>query len=53
MSEKPAASSAQNVGMIDSGSAIAAIMVARQSRRKMNTTMMARMAPSISVFMVE
>ncbi len=53
LSEKPAASSAQNAGMIDSGSAIAAMMVARRSRRKMNTTMMARTAPSISVFMVE
>ena len=39
--------------MMESGRAMAAISVARQSRRKMNTTAMARMAPSISVFMVE
>ena len=53
LSEKPATSSAQKAGMIDSGSAMAAISVARQSRRKMKTTTMARMAPSIMVFMVE
>ena len=39
--------------MIDSGSAMAAISVARKSRRKMNTTRMASTAPSISVSMVE
>ena len=39
--------------MMDSGSAMAAITVARQSRRKINTTTIARTAPSISVFMVE
>ena len=49
LSEKPSASIAQNVGKIDSGSAIAAMSVARQSRRKTMTTRIARMAPSISV----
>ena len=44
---------AQKAGMIDSGRAIAAISVARQSRRKMKTTRMASSAPSISVFMVD
>ena len=53
LSEKPAASSAQKAGMMERGRAMAAMIVARQSRRKMNTTMMARMAPSIIVFIVE
>ncbi len=53
LSEKPIASIAQKVGMTDSGSAMAVMSVARQSRRKMNTTTMARSAPSISVSMVE
>ena len=53
LSENPAASSAQNAGMMERGRAMAAMMVARQSRRKMKTTMMARMAPSIIVFIVE
>ena len=53
LSEKPAASMAQNAGTMDSGRAMAAITVARRSRRNRNTTMMARTAPSISVFMVD
>ena len=53
LSEKPAASIAQNAGTMESGKAMAAMSVARQSRRKMNTTTMARMAPSIIVFIVE
>ncbi len=52
-SEKPIASIAQKVGMIDSGSATAVTMVARMSRRKMNTTTTASSAPSISVSIVE
>ena len=36
----------QNVGIADSGMAIAEMTVARQSRRKKNTTTTARMAPS-------
>ncbi|MND01621.1 hypothetical protein D3C83_206880 [compost metagenome] len=40
---------AQNVGMIDNGSAIAETAVARQSRRNSHTTMIARIAPSISI----
>jgi hypothetical protein len=52
LSEKPAASMAQNAGTIDRGRAMAAIRVARRSRRNRKTTTMARMAPSISVFMV-
>ncbi|KFB78623.1 MAG: hypothetical protein AW06_000031 [Candidatus Accumulibacter cognatus] len=36
------------VGIADSGSAVAETKVARQSRRKSQTTMTARMAPSIS-----
>ena len=38
LSEKPIASIAQKVGMIDSGSASAVTMVARMSRRKTSTT---------------
>ena len=38
LSEKPISSIAQKVGMADSGSAMAVISVARQLRRKMNTT---------------
>ena len=41
LSEKPIMSIAQKVGMTDSGSAIAETSVARQSRRKMSTTMTA------------
>ena len=41
---------AQNAGKIESGSEIAAMMVARISRRNSNTTMTARMAPSNSVW---
>ncbi len=47
LSEKPITSTRKKVGMIDSGSATAAIMVARMSRRKRNTTMIASTAPSI------
>ncbi|MNE83779.1 hypothetical protein D3C77_193260 [compost metagenome] len=36
------------VGISDIGMAVAAISVARQSRRKMNTTITARAAPSSS-----
>ncbi len=53
LSENPIASMAQKAGMIDSGSAMAAMMVARRSRRKMNTTTIASTAPSSSVFIVE
>ncbi len=47
---KPMKYIAANVGMIDSGNAVAATKVARQSRRNRNTTMTARMAPSNSRF---
>ena len=53
LSEKPNALIAQNVGITDSGRAMAAITVARRSRRNTSTTRMARMAPSISVFIVD
>ena len=53
LSEKPIASIAQKVGNTESGRAIAVTMVARRSRRKMNTTTMASAAPSISVSIVE
>ena len=39
-------------GMMDSGSAVAATSVARQSRRKNHTTTTARMAPSSSRYML-
>jgi len=39
----------QKVGIAESGSATAAISVARQFRRKRRTTITARSAPSISV----
>ena len=45
--------SAQKVGMIDSGSAVADTSVARQSRRKMSTTMTESAAPSSSVSIAE
>ena len=48
-SVKPRPSIAQNVGMIDSGSASADTSVARQSRRNSHTTMIARIAPSTSI----
>ena len=48
-SVKPSAQMAQNVGMIDSGSASADTSVARQSRRNSQTTKIARIAPSISI----
>ena len=53
LSEKPIASIAQKVGMIDRGSATAVMMVARISRRNTNTTTTASSAPSISVSIVE
>ena len=46
---KPKAFIAQKVGMMASGSAAAEISVARQSRRKIHTTMMASSAPSNSI----
>jgi hypothetical protein len=51
-SEKPNMSITQKAGMIDSGRAIAATMVARRSRRKMKTTITASTAPSSSVLIV-
>ncbi len=45
-SEKPSRSIAQNAGKIDNGSEIAAMMVARMSRRNNSTTTTARIAPS-------
>ena len=48
-SENPRRSIAQNAGKIDSGSEIAAIMVALMSRRNNSTMITARMAPSNSV----
>ena len=48
LSEKPIHCITMKVGMADSGSATADTKVARQSRRKNHTTMMARTAPSIS-----
>ena len=47
-SEKPSIEMIQKVGISDSGMASAAITVARQSRRKRNTTIAARIMPSIS-----
>ena len=44
---KPSSFMARNAGMIESGSAAADTSVARQSRRKRNTTSTARIAPSI------
>ena len=46
LSEKPSMSIAQNAGKIDNGSEIAAMMVARMSRRNNSTMMTARIAPS-------
>ncbi len=43
----------KKVGSTDSGSATAASSVARQSRRKMNTTMVASTAPSSSECMAD
>ena len=48
-SEKPRRSIAQNAGKIDSGSEIAAMMVALMSRRNSMTTTTARIAPSNKV----
>ena len=44
---------AQNVGMADSGKAMAEISVARMLRRKMSTTSTANAAPSSSVSIAE
>ncbi len=49
LSEKPIMCMTQKAGMIDSGMATAEIRVARQSRRKMNTTTIASAAPSSRV----
>ena len=46
--ENPRRCMAAKVGMIDSGSAVAEIRVARQSRRKNQTTITASSAPSYS-----
>ena len=46
LSEKPSASIAQKAGNIESGRVMAAITVARTSRRKMSTAITARAAPS-------
>ncbi|GMA75057.1 hypothetical protein GCM10025880_14740 [Methylorubrum aminovorans] len=46
LSEKPSALITQKVGSTESGSATAAIRVARQSLRNRNTTITARAAPS-------
>jgi len=45
-SDWPSGSSTRKVGISDIGMAVAVISVARQSRRKMNTTTTARTAPS-------
>jgi len=52
LSVKPSRYIAAKVGMIDSGSATAATKVARQSRRKNQTTITARTAPSSSSHML-
>ena len=44
--EKPSQAMPMKAGITDSGSATADTKVARQSRRKSQTTMTARMAPS-------
>ncbi len=48
--EKPRRSITQKVGTAESGSATAAMKVARQFRRKARTTSVARSAPSRSVW---
>jgi hypothetical protein len=53
LSEKPSALITQKVGSTESGSATAAISVARQSRRNSSTTTTARAAPSIRPIMAE
>ena len=53
LSEKPSVLITQKVGRTESGSAIAAISVARQSRRNRNTTITARAAPSSSPIIAE
>ncbi|MNS04864.1 hypothetical protein D3C72_362520 [compost metagenome] len=49
LSVKPRAAIRAKVAMIETGIAMAAIMVARQSRRKKNTMPIARMAPMTMV----
>ena len=46
LSEKPSTSMTQKAGRMDSGSVMAAITVARRSRRNRNTTSTASAAPS-------
>ncbi len=46
LSEKPSIFMTQKDGRIDNGKVIAAMMVARQSRKNRNTTITARTAPS-------
>ena len=53
LSEKPIRFMKKKAGRMDSGSATAASSVARQSRRKMNTTSVASAAPSSSECMAE
>ncbi len=53
LSEKPISDISQNAGRIDSGSAMAASAVARQSRRNTNTTRVASAAPSSSECIAE
>src|SRR5215831_10065292 len=48
LSENPSHDMKMNVGITDNGIATAEITVARQSRRKQNTTMTASAAPSTS-----
>ena len=48
LSVKPSSDISQKVGMIDSGNAVAATKVARQSRRNRKTTSTASAAPSQS-----
>ena len=50
LSEKPIKSMIQNAGKIDSGNVTAAMIVARMSRKKRNTTITASAAPSNKVW---
>ena len=53
LSEKPISCMKKNAGSTESGRAAAASSVARQSRRKMNTTSVASAAPSSSPCMAD
>ena len=53
LSENPIACISPKVGSTESGSASEVISVARQSLRKMNTTITARIAPSMRVCMAD